>query len=78
VYMGVEGALSGLLERITWSLNLTVSVGGWVVDFMVQARNGEPFESGLVPTGFWAGVTIGRLVLGFVNDWLGKYPSTQP
>jgi hypothetical protein len=49
-------------------------VGGWLVDFMVQARNGEPFESGLASTGFWAGVTIGRLVLGFVNDWLGMSP----
>lgn len=41
---------------------------------MIQERNGKPFESGLVPTGFWAGVTVGRLVLGFVNDWLGMYP----
>lgn len=43
------------------------------MDFMVQVRHGEPYESGLIPTGFWAGVTVGRLVLGFVNDWLGTY-----
>ncbi|GIJ91829.1 hypothetical protein Asppvi_010804 [Aspergillus pseudoviridinutans] len=54
-------------------MGVEVSVGGWVVDFMVQVRNGEPFEAGLVSTGFWAGVTIGRLVLGFVNDWLGMF-----
>lgn len=48
-------------------------MGGWVVDFMVQVRHGEPYESGLIPTGFWAGVTVGRLVLGFVNDWLGTF-----
>lgn len=40
---------------------------------MVQVRHGEPYESGLIPTGFWAGVTVGRLVLGFVNDWLGTF-----
>lgn len=48
-----------------------MSVGGWIVDFMVQVRGGGSYESGLIPTGFWAGVTLGRLVLGFVNDWLG-------
>ncbi|PYH58622.1 MFS transporter [Aspergillus niger CBS 101883] len=50
-------------------MGVEVSVGGWVVDFMVQVRHGEPYQSGLIPTGFWAGVTVGRLVLGFVNDW---------
>lgn len=53
-------------------MDLTVSVGGWVVDFMIQVRDGKPYESGLTPTGFWAGVTVGRLVLGFVNEWIGK------
>ncbi|KAL7652514.1 hypothetical protein ACMYSQ_009791 [Aspergillus niger] len=53
-------------------MGVEVSVGGWVVDFMVQVRHGEPYQSGLIPTGFWAGVTVGRLVLGFVNDWLGE------
>lgn len=48
-----------------------MSVGGWIVDFMVKERGGEPSKSGLIPTGFWAGVTLGRLVLGFVNEWLG-------
>lgn len=55
-----------------------MSVGGWVVDFMVQVRHGEPYQSGLIPTGFWAGVTVGRLVLGFVNDWLGMLPFPPP
>ena len=45
---------------------------------MVQVRHGEPYQSGLIPTGFWAGVTVGRLVLGFVNDWLGMLPFPPP
>ena len=53
-----------------------MSVGGWVVEFMRQARHGTAYESGLVPTGFWAGVTVGRLVLGLVNDLLGKRTNT--
>ncbi|GIK04386.1 hypothetical protein Aspvir_008469 [Aspergillus viridinutans] len=77
---GGSRTTEAMKSPITWLIaiwlfvymGVEVSVGGWVVDFMVQVRNGEPFESGLVPTGFWAGVTIGRLVLGFVNDWLGE------
>lgn len=45
---------------------------------MVQVRHGAPYQSGLIPTGFWAGVTVGRLVLGFVNDWLGMLPFPPP
>jgi fucose permease len=50
-----------------------VSIGGWIVEFMMQVRHGGAFQSGLIPTGFWAGITIGRLVLGFVNELLGKH-----
>ena len=45
---------------------------GWVVVFMMQARGGQPFQSGLVPTGFWLGITIGRVTLGFVTARLGE------
>ncbi|KAL3436140.1 MFS general substrate transporter [Aspergillus tetrazonus] len=77
---GGNRTTEAMKSRVTWMIafwlfiymGAEVSVGGWVVDFMVQARNGQPFESGLIPTGFWAGVTIGRLVLGWVNDWLGE------
>ncbi|KAK9575885.1 hypothetical protein V6Z92_009331 [Aspergillus fumigatus] len=77
---GGSRTTEAMKSPITWLIaswlfvymGVEVSVGGWVVDFMIQERNGKPFESGLVPTGFWAGVTVGRLVLGFVNDWLGE------
>ncbi|GFF37078.1 hypothetical protein IFM51744_03340 [Aspergillus udagawae] len=65
---GGSRTTEAMKRPITWLIavwlfvymGVEVSIGGWVVDFMVQVRNGEPFESGLVPTGFWAGVTIGR------------------
>ncbi|KAL5366459.1 major facilitator superfamily domain-containing protein [Aspergillus floccosus] len=77
---GGSRTAEAMKSPITWLIavwlfvymGVEVSVGGWVVDFMVQARHGKPYESGLIPTGFWAGVTMGRLVLGFVNDWLGE------
>ena len=49
-----------------------VSVGGWIVDFMMQVRDGGAVASGLVPTGFWAGITIGRIVLAFANEAFGE------
>lgn len=44
-----------------------VSIGGWIVTFMLRVRSGTEFASGIVATGFWLGVTIGRFVLGFVT-----------
>ncbi|KAK5948490.1 hypothetical protein OHC33_010524 [Knufia fluminis] len=44
-----------------------VSIGGWIVTFMLRVRHGTDFASGIVATGFWLGVTVGRFVLGFVT-----------
>ncbi|CBF78065.1 hypothetical protein AN8768.2 [Aspergillus nidulans FGSC A4] len=67
-------------NRVTWILafflfaymGVEVSVGGWIVDFMMQVRDGGAVASGLVPTGFWAGITIGRIVLAFANEAFGE------
>ncbi|KAL4772711.1 major facilitator superfamily domain-containing protein [Aspergillus nidulans var. acristatus] len=67
-------------NRVTWILafflfaymGVEVSVGGWIVEFMMQVRDGGAVASGLVPTGFWAGITIGRIVLAFANEAIGE------
>lgn len=38
-----------------------VSISGWVVSFLEDARGGAPGRVGYVTAGFWAGVTLGRL-----------------
>jgi fucose permease len=48
-------------------VGIEVSIGGWIVTFMRRVRKGDPFASGLTSTGFWLGITVGRLVLGFVT-----------
>ncbi|KAI8964506.1 MFS general substrate transporter [Daldinia sp. FL1419] len=66
--------------RVTWLcalfllgyVGLEVALGGWIVEFMIQVRNGEPFASGMTATGFWLGLTIGRVILGFVTPRLGE------
>lgn len=48
-------------------VGIEVSIGGWIVTFMRNVRDGSPFASGLTSMGFWLGITVGRLVLGFVT-----------
>ncbi|KAI1624515.1 major facilitator superfamily domain-containing protein [Exophiala viscosa] len=49
-----------------------VSIGGWIVTFMLRVRHGPAFGSGMTSTGFWLGVTVGRFLLGFVTERLFK------
>ncbi|KAL4960054.1 MFS transporter [Aspergillus stella-maris] len=59
-------------SRVTWVLTFflfthmgvedtIVSIGGWVVEFMMQVRDGSA-----------AGITVGRIILGFVNKVLDE------
>lgn len=51
-------------------VGIETSVGGWIVSFMLRVRHGSAFASGLTSTGFWLGVTVGRIVLGFITPRL--------
>lgn len=44
-----------------------VGLGGWLVTFMTTVRHGPAFASGVTQSGLWAGITCGRIVLGFVT-----------
>lgn len=69
-----------LKSRVTWVASIfllgyvgaEVALGGWIVTFMRRERAGGEFASGMVATGFWTGITVGRLVLGFVTPKLGE------
>lgn len=80
----VGGLRAALLKmpaaRVTWLCALfllcyvgtEVSLGGWIVVFMIQIRGGEEFSSGMTATGFWLGLAIGRVILGFVTPRIGE------
>lgn len=67
--------------RVTWLsalfllgyVGIEVALGGWIVVFMINVRGGDEFDSGMTATGFWLGIAIGRLVLGFVTPRIGEY-----
>lgn len=44
-------------------LGVCMASGGWIVEFLVKIRHGELTEMGYVPSGFYGGVFLGRLLL---------------
>ena len=40
--------------------------------FMRRERSGDPFASGMVATGFWTGLAVGRFLLAFLTPRLGE------
>ncbi|KLU91389.1 hypothetical protein MAPG_09909 [Magnaporthiopsis poae ATCC 64411] len=49
-----------------------VSIGGWIVKFMMDIRHADGFDSGMSAMGFWLGLVVGRVVLGFITPKLGE------
>lgn len=66
--------------RVTWIcsifllgyVGIEVALGGWIVTFMIKVRHGGAFASGMTATGFWLGITVGRVTLGFVTPRIGE------
>ncbi|KAI1142179.1 MFS general substrate transporter [Hypoxylon sp. FL0543] len=49
-----------------------VSISGWVISFLIAARNGDPSSIGYVTSGFWAGITLGRFALSPIGSKIGE------
>lgn len=66
-----ELARAALAERSVWLLSLffffylgtVVTAGGWVVEYLVEARSGALAQMGYVPAGFSGGCLLGRILL---------------
>jgi fucose permease len=78
---GVRRALfDRRFARVTWLLAFflliyvgqEVAIGGWVVTFLMRVRDGGDFASGMGATGYWLGITFGRVVLGFITPRIGE------
>lgn len=77
------GTREALRNKVTWIcsfflfvyVGIEVSLGGWMVVFMRNIRHAAPFAAGMSATGYWLGVTIGRVVLGFVTPLIGEKPA---
>lgn len=75
-----EALLQRPAARVSWLcavfllcyVGVEVALGGWIVTFMIDVRHGAAFASGMTATGFWLGLTFGRVILGFVTPRLGE------
>ncbi|MCJ1329325.1 hypothetical protein MMC10_006004 [Thelotrema lepadinum] len=72
-----------LSNKFTWIFvffmfgycGLEVAIGGWIVVFMTRVRGSSPFAGGAAATGFWGGMTAGRLFLSILTSRLGESKS---
>jgi fucose permease len=49
-----------------------VTFGSWSFTFLTEVRGGNPVELAQVTSGYWAGLTFGRLFLGAVTAHFGE------
>ncbi|RPB19566.1 MFS general substrate transporter [Terfezia boudieri ATCC MYA-4762] len=69
----MKNKVTRLIAVFLWLyIGTEVSLGGWIVTFMIRVRNGSPFGSGMVSAGFWIGLTVGRFTLGWVTGRFGE------
>ncbi len=72
--------LTVLRIRIVWVVALfllfyvgtEVSLGSWSYSFLTEERHGSTLIMGWVVSGYWAGLTLGRLVLARVAQRVGE------
>ncbi|KAJ5266605.1 Major facilitator superfamily domain general substrate transporter [Penicillium angulare] len=53
-------------------LGAAVTAGGWMVEYLVNIRNGDVKEMGYIPAGFYGGAFLGRLLLAEPTHRLGE------
>jgi fucose permease len=53
-------------------LGTGITAGGWVVEYLVQARNGRLPDVGYVPAALWGGIFIGRILLAEPTHRFGE------
>ncbi|KAL2811864.1 MFS general substrate transporter [Aspergillus granulosus] len=58
-------------------VGVEVTIGGWIVTLMLEVRHAAAFPSGMTATGYWLGITVGRVVLGFVTSRIGAKLATS-
>ncbi|KAI0703690.1 MFS general substrate transporter [Cerioporus squamosus] len=53
-------------------VGVEVTIGGWIVTYVINERHGGA-NSGYISSGFWAGLTVGRIALLWFNKKMGEW-----
>ncbi|UKZ58921.1 uncharacterized protein TrAtP1_000243 [Trichoderma atroviride] len=75
-----QGTLKMLNNRVTLTLSAfmvlyvgsEVTIGGWLLTFLMSVRKGSPIASSLATSGFWSGITVGRFALSWITGYVGE------
>lgn len=60
-----------LMSNTKWGM-IILTILGWMVQFIVSVRNGDPKQVGYIASGFWAGFTLGRVALADITHYFGE------
>lgn len=74
IFLYVSGTPTSGEGRLTDQMGVEVTIGGWATTFLIEERGGNS-SSGYVSSGFFGGLTVGRIVLIPVTNWLGHRKS---
>lgn len=58
-------------------LGTGITAGGWVVEYLIQARNSHLPEVGYVPAALWGGIFVGRVLLAEPTHRYGERRMTM-
>lgn len=72
LYVGAEVTAGGTHSDITYLPILILTNPGWLVQFLVSVRHGQPSKVGYIASGFWSGFTLGRVLLADITHKLGE------
>ncbi|KAI0642730.1 MFS general substrate transporter [Trametes meyenii] len=53
-------------------VGVEVTIGGWIVTYVINERHGGP-NSGYISSGFFGGLTLGRVALLWLNKKIGEW-----
>ncbi|KAH9852215.1 MFS general substrate transporter [Lenzites betulinus] len=53
-------------------VGVEVTIGGWIVTYVINERHGGP-NSGYISSGFFGGLTLGRVALLWLNKRIGEW-----
>lgn len=49
-----------------------LTIIGWLTQFLISVRHGDPKQVGYIASVYWAGFTAGRVVLADITHQLGE------
>jgi fucose permease len=77
--------VQALRKPSTWLISLfillyagiEISLADWIFTLLVDVRHHTPLAGSLVTFGYWGGVTLGRIVIGFLAPWIRRSLATE-